>query len=348
MLCLWHVSLEIIHPRAFCGLLKLRSLVLHGNKLRRPPELTPLKSTLYDLKLRSNRLVSIPSDYFKHFLKLKRLEIDDNQLLAVPSVHWVSSSLRILSLSKNQITSLEGFKTNASYQKLSSLILAENNIFVFDLEILSSMPKLIHLDLKQNLLKTMWDYRPLLSQTPDLFGNPFHCNESMAWISGMEWYRQNNVGFGDASPECETPWCLTGKKMHMIGKIMVTVMLIIHHVIMVVVNLNITDNIVTIVVITPDNKVHGANMGPTWVLSAPDGPHVGQMNLAIRDIYCFGRCYSYYYCYHYNHVIILIIMNHITISFHHHHNHHHIIIIIISSSSSSSLSLSSQQSSSTS
>ena len=25
----------------------------------------------------------------------------------------------------------------------------------------------------------------------------------------------------------------------------------------------------------PDSKVHGANMGPTWVLSAPRGPHVG-------------------------------------------------------------------------
>ena len=35
----------------------------------------------------------------------------------------------------------------------------------------------------------------------------------------------------------------------------------------------------------PDSKVHGANMGPTWVLSAPDGPHVGPMNLAIRDVY---------------------------------------------------------------
>ena len=34
----------------------------------------------------------------------------------------------------------------------------------------------------------------------------------------------------------------------------------------------------------PDNKVHRANMGPTWVLSAPDGPHVGPMNLAIRGI----------------------------------------------------------------
>ena len=38
----------------------------------------------------------------------------------------------------------------------------------------------------------------------------------------------------------------------------------------------------------PDSKVHGANMGPTWVLSAPDGPHVGPMNLAIRDM--FGQC----------------------------------------------------------
>ena len=33
----------------------------------------------------------------------------------------------------------------------------------------------------------------------------------------------------------------------------------------------------------PDGKVHGAIMGPTWVLSAPDGPHVGPMNLAIRE-----------------------------------------------------------------
>ena len=32
----------------------------------------------------------------------------------------------------------------------------------------------------------------------------------------------------------------------------------------------------------PDNKVHWANMGPIWVLSAPDGSHVGPMNLAHR------------------------------------------------------------------
>ena len=32
----------------------------------------------------------------------------------------------------------------------------------------------------------------------------------------------------------------------------------------------------------PDSKVHGANMGPTWVLSAPYGPHVDPMNFAGR------------------------------------------------------------------
>ena len=32
----------------------------------------------------------------------------------------------------------------------------------------------------------------------------------------------------------------------------------------------------------PDSKVHGANMESTWVLSDPDGPHVGPMYLAIR------------------------------------------------------------------
>ena len=39
----------------------------------------------------------------------------------------------------------------------------------------------------------------------------------------------------------------------------------------------------------PDSKVHGDNMGPTWVLSAPDGPHVGPMNRALRLVIQY-RC----------------------------------------------------------
>ena len=40
--------------------------------------------------------------------------------------------------------------------------------------------------------------------------------------------------------------------------------------------------------INPDSKGHGANMGPTWVLSAPGGPHVSPINLSIRE--CYLEC----------------------------------------------------------
>ena len=47
----------------------------------------------------------------------------------------------------------------------------------------------------------------------------------------------------------------------------------------------------------PDSKVHGANMGPTCVLSAPDGPHVGPMNLAIKDfLLCSYHCIISVFC----------------------------------------------------
>ena len=49
--------------------------------------------------------------------------------------------------------------------------------------------------------------------------------------------------------------------------------------------------------IYPDSKVHGANMGPTWVLSAPDGPHVGRMNLTIRVYIQTNKIHKYTYIY---------------------------------------------------
>ena len=39
-------------------------------------------------------------------------------------------------------------------------------------------------------------------------------------------------------------------------------------------------------ILYPDSKVHVADMGPTWVLPAPDGPHIGPMSLAIRGSLC--------------------------------------------------------------
>ena len=40
----------------------------------------------------------------------------------------------------------------------------------------------------------------------------------------------------------------------------------------------------------PDSKVHVANMGPTCVLSAPDGPRVGPMNVVIGVLSDYSAC----------------------------------------------------------
>ena len=45
-----------------------------------------------------------------------------------------------------------------------------------------------------------------------------------------------------------------------------------------VVSGNITAYVETV---TPDSKVYGANMGPTWDRQDPGGPHVGPMYFAI-------------------------------------------------------------------
>ena len=42
----------------------------------------------------------------------------------------------------------------------------------------------------------------------------------------------------------------------------------------------------------PDSKVDGAYMGPTWGRQAPGGPHVGAMNLAVRDFGGNSLCYN--------------------------------------------------------
>ena len=44
--------------------------------------------------------------------------------------------------------------------------------------------------------------------------------------------------------------------------------------------------------VDPDSKVHGANMGPTWVLPAPDGPHIGPMNFCYQGIYSTPLSYG--------------------------------------------------------
>ena len=63
-----------------------------------------------------------------------------------------------------------------------------------------------------------------------------------------------------------------------------------------VIDWNTDENVIVMIFIaliySPDSKAHGANMGPTCVLSAPGGPHVGPINFAIREVM---RCTGSYH-----------------------------------------------------
>ena len=62
--------------------------------------------------------------------------------------------------------------------------------------------------------------------------------------------------------------------------------------------------VMNITIFSPNNKVHGANMGPTWVLPAPDGPHIGPTNPAIRYVF---------WCPHHQFLSVCLIGNDATI-----------------------------------
>ena len=47
---------------------------------------------------------------------------------------------------------------------------------------------------------------------------------------------------------------------------------------------------VSLKLLFPDSKVHGANMRPIWGRQDPDGPHVGPVNFVIWDYYHCNYC----------------------------------------------------------
>ena len=205
------LQLHDVHIAAFCGLRELESLDLRFNKLNKVPELAPVKPTLVKLLLAHNQLSRFPNDYFRWFVKLRYLDVGYNHLEAVPSLGWLGATLKILYLPKNNITSIKGIVAQKQFRELYSIDLFRNKISVFDVKILSTMPKLRYLNLYGNSITHMENYRPYFSHSISLFENPFHCGIRMAWIATLK----SDV---IRSPVCATPWCLEGMVMFNMSK----------------------------------------------------------------------------------------------------------------------------------
>ena len=184
-----HTQLKEVEPRAFYGLKKLQKLLLQRNKLTRVPELAPVKPTLITLNLSDNRLGKFSVDYFEGFVRLKSLYVACNQLIDAPSVGWLAPTLECSNLRENRITSLEGLTSQTPFPALRRVNLNENNIDELNVGILGKMPKLRYIKIAGNYITQIDDYLPFFPHTPNLHWNPFHCDESIAWIStkATEW-----------------------------------------------------------------------------------------------------------------------------------------------------------------
>ena len=165
---LHRLLLQDIEPGTFCGLEKLD---MRFNKLNKVPELAPVKLTLVKLFLSHNQTSRFLGHYFQGFVMLRSLNIDHNHLTTVPILGWLTKTLQISSLRENNITSVEGIVTQKRFRKLHSINLDYNKIIAFDVQILSTMPKLRYIYLHKNSINRMEDYRPYFLYELSMFEN---------------------------------------------------------------------------------------------------------------------------------------------------------------------------------
>ena len=138
------LPLQYVEPGTFCGLVGLEMLDIRFKNLNKAPELAPVKLTLVKLVLSHNQISRFSNDYFQGFVKLHSLYIDHNCLEVVHILGWLAVTLQVLNLRENNITSVEGIVTQKRFHKLHIIHLDRNKVIVFDVTILSTVPKLGH------------------------------------------------------------------------------------------------------------------------------------------------------------------------------------------------------------
>ena len=253
-----HNKISTIAPGAFHGLPALETLSLYKNQIRSIPDFSHLLS-LIDLSIGKNPIPVLNPKQFGNLAKLTTFSSQGCEFrgkLFLPKL----KSLQAVSLQMNQFTELaenlfDGFQhlkyVDLTYNKLSSLpqlgdgmknitrlFLKRNRFYHFPN--FSNYENLQFLDISHNYITIIPnDFLPTTIALLVLRENPIECLAENYWCTPHS--RLNTLLLT----------CSDGKvwrKPH-------------------------TD--VLCQGNSPDSKVHGANMGPTWGRQDPGGPHVG-------------------------------------------------------------------------
>ena len=126
------------------------------------PPLGPVKGNLESLRLSSNCLIAIPTDYFCGFTRLKTISLDNNKFIAIPNVTPLVAQLSHLDLDGNNIPSFEPFMSRTTFPMMLQLIINNNEIKYLSRGMISYWPQLVFLNLRNNLLKTIEDLSGLI------------------------------------------------------------------------------------------------------------------------------------------------------------------------------------------
>ena len=183
-------SLKYIDPGAFEGLPRLQEIRITAHSLENTPDI----SSSVGHSLIYFQLCCFSGAYddiqIKPLVVLETLVLRKVGLTMVPEdIKHVAASLRILDLSRNNISSLTTMY-NILFLKLASVSLASNDISYLSPELLQ-LPSLTRLSLSSNKLTH------LANMNASIWGlenqgkpyvlfyvnhNPWHCNGSMMWL----------------------------------------------------------------------------------------------------------------------------------------------------------------------
>jgi len=140
-------------PAAMCELHRLRSVLAHGNQIRRLPAELGKLARLQAVDLADNELVTLPTSICD-LGQLKLLLLHNNQLCELPSDFGARlTQLQTLTLSTNELTTLPAaFSGLGSLEKLA---LSYNRLKESSLECLGALGSLRQLNISNNELATL-------------------------------------------------------------------------------------------------------------------------------------------------------------------------------------------------
>lgn len=181
-----HIEFTIreISPDAFDGIPNLEILQMTYCSLTEAPNLLFVEKMLKVINFDCNNISFLPPSYFAGCLNLNFIHLNRNHLKAMPNLEAVSQTIIGAFFNFNYIYDLSLFY-GIRFPKLYSIGLGHNSIYEFDfVNQMRLFPTLKYLFLISNQLKSMDEFRVELHSGLYIVldDNPWHCNDSLAWI----------------------------------------------------------------------------------------------------------------------------------------------------------------------